>query len=174
MPATTNKKKKARDSRCPKRALSAFFLYMKANRAEFKSSRPDMLAKDIAQGLGKAWNELDKKKRRPYEKEAKALKKLYLKDKAVYDKIKKKEARPKRPMSSYLCFCNATRPSIKAESPDLSMTDIAKVLGQRWKAVAQKDRKKYVKQAEKLKKKYTKDVLAWETARTAAPIATSA
>jgi structure-specific recognition protein 1 len=54
-------------------------------------------------------------------------------------KPKDKDA-PKRGMSAYMLFANSQRNVVKAEMPGLSMTDMSKELGVRWKALGPEDK----------------------------------
>ena len=77
------------------------------------------------------------------EKEAKAAEKA----EARAAKAAKKEAKanmPKKPKSSYLIFAEEARDVIKAEQPELSMTGLAKVMGERWRALSEEVRQGYV------------------------------
>ena len=66
--------------------------------------------------------------------------------KAADDESKTKKKRqkkdpnaPKKAMTSYLAYSNEQRPLIKQEQPSLSMTEISKVIGQRWKALSSEE-----------------------------------
>ena len=52
---------------------------------------------------------------------------------------KKDPNAPKKAMTSYLAYSNEQRPLIKQEQPSLSMTEISKVIGQRWKALSSEE-----------------------------------
>merc|ERR1712223_1092672 len=45
---------------------------------------------------------------------------------------KKDPNAPKRPMSAYFLFMNATRPTVRKENPDASIGEVAKILGKMW------------------------------------------
>ena len=51
-------------------------------------------------------------------------------------KQKKDPNEPKRAKSSYMLFCDEHRAKLRAEKPDLSMTDISKTLGAMWKELS--------------------------------------
>jgi hypothetical protein len=46
----------------------------------------------------------------------------------------------KKPLSSYLCFCQEERETFKAQNPDAGMTDILKLMGEAWKDMPQAQR----------------------------------
>lgn len=54
---------------------------------------------------------------------------------------KKKDAgAPKRPMSAYMMWLNASRERIKSENPGISITEISKKAGEMWRQLG-KDEK---------------------------------
>ena len=71
---------------------------------------------------------------------------------------------PKKPKSSYFYFCDEFRPdyieSFKKKNPDkkISIANIAKQLGTKWKSLSDNGKKKYVKMAEKDKVRYENDM----------------
>lgn len=46
--------------------------------------------------------------------------------------------RPKRPLSAYMLWLNENRESIKAESPGIKVTEIAKRGGELWRGLTDK------------------------------------
>lgn len=50
---------------------------------------------------------------------------------------------PKKPLTAYILFCNATRDEIKTENPDFKFVDITRELGSRWKGLTDDDKKVY-------------------------------
>lgn len=53
---------------------------------------------------------------------------------------KKDPLAPKAPISSYIFFCNAARPGIKALHPGGSLGEVGKELGERWRHMGEADR----------------------------------
>lgn len=68
---------------------------------------------------------------------------------------KKDSGAPKRPLSAYILFCKDHRDEIKNKNPSFKVTDITKELGERWKSITEKDKKKYEKMAGEDKTRYT-------------------
>ena len=60
----------------------------------------------------------------------------------------------KKPLSSYMIFCNEMRDKIKKKYPKSSVAEISKKLGKLWKALNVKDREKYDKLYEKEQNRY--------------------
>lgn len=47
---------------------------------------------------------------------------------------------PKRPMSAYMLWLNASRERIKAENPGISVTEISKKAGEMWRHLDKEDK----------------------------------
>ncbi|CAF5165500.1 unnamed protein product, partial [Rotaria magnacalcarata] len=54
---------------------------------------------------------------------------------------------PKRPLSAFFIFSQDERPDIKKKSPSLSVGDISKEIGLRWKNVSDDVKKRYEQKA---------------------------
>jgi len=81
------------------------------------------------------------------------LKKLIIKNSGVLVDPTK----PKAPKSAYMQFCENHREEVKAENPELKMTDHAKILGKLWeeaKSTSSKEYKKLLKNFEQEKAEY--------------------
>ncbi|XP_038856016.1 FACT complex subunit SSRP1-like isoform X2 [Salvelinus namaycush] len=61
---------------------------------------------------------------------------------------------PKRPMSAYFLWLNASRESIKAEHPGISITEISKRAGEMWRELGKEQKVEWDGKAEEAKKDY--------------------
>jgi len=77
-------------------------------------------------------------------------------------KNKKDPNAPKAPLTSYFLFTAEQRLKVKAENPALPVTEIAKILGQRWKEIDPETKERYTKMAEDGKKKYDIEMAAYK------------
>lgn len=66
----------------PKRAVSAYIYFVKANREKVQAEYSDASFSELGKILGKKWKELTDKEKAPYEKQAAADKARYEKEKA--------------------------------------------------------------------------------------------
>lgn len=82
-----------------------------------------------------------------------------------HSKRKKDPNAPKRPNSSYIIFCGDQREKVKKSNPDMSATEITSKLGELWKALPEKDRKKYADAADKDKSRYEKEMESYSPPR---------
>jgi len=70
------------------------------------------------------------------------------------EKKKKDPNAPKRGLSAYMFFANEQRENVRDENPGISFGQVGKVLGDRWKALDEKQRIPYEKKAQTDKKRY--------------------
>ncbi|KAI9644921.1 Non-histone chromosomal protein 6 [Ciborinia camelliae] len=77
--------------------------------------------------------------------------------KARAEKKKKDPNAPKRGLSAYMFFANEQRDNVREENPGISFGQVGKVLGERWKALNEKQRGPYEELAAKDKKRYEEE-----------------
>jgi len=73
-------------------------------------------------------------------------------------KKKKDPNAPKRAQTAWIIYSTENRPRLKAENPDLSFGDCAKILSDEFKQLPEKDRAKYEKLAEDDKLRYQREM----------------
>ena len=78
-------------------------------------------------------------------------------DKPLKIKKRRDPRIPKRPMTSFMFFCNEFRNQIWAENPEFKMGDVAKELGKRWKQLSEVQKEKYSKMNEVDKERYEEE-----------------
>ncbi|XP_058253713.1 FACT complex subunit SSRP1a [Hemibagrus wyckioides] len=71
------KEKKVKDAGAPKRPMSAYMLWLNANRERIKSEYPGISVTDISKKAGEMWKQIDKSRREEWEKKAEEAKKQY-------------------------------------------------------------------------------------------------
>jgi len=81
---------------------------------------------------------------------------------AKKEKKEKDPNAPKRPLSSYMLFCKDERANVIKANAGMSAPDVLKALGAAWRAIGDKDKKKYEAAAEKEKEKYDKAKAAYD------------
>ncbi|XP_043368413.1 uncharacterized protein LOC119855246 [Dermochelys coriacea] len=69
---------------------------------------------------------------------------------------------PRAPTTGYVTFLNEWRIKTKAKYPDLPFTEITKMLAAQWSQLSQAGRQKYIKEAEKDKQSYMKELKAYQ------------
>uniref|UniRef100_A0A8B9JZG0 FACT complex subunit SSRP1 n=1 Tax=Astyanax mexicanus TaxID=7994 RepID=A0A8B9JZG0_ASTMX len=98
------------------------------------------------------------KKKKPEKKPKKAPKeKKEKKERKPRREKKVKDAgAPKRPMSAYMLWLNASRERIRSENPGISITEISKKAGEMWKQIDKSSKEEWDKKAEEAKRQYEK------------------
>ena len=71
---------------------------------------------------------------------------------------KKTSGMPKKATTSYFAFTADKRDEVKRKNPDLKMTEHAKILGDMWRKMSDKDKKPYMDMVEKDKKRYEQEM----------------
>ena len=83
-------------------------------------------------------------------------------EKFIGERIKIKKRKdpnlPKRPLSSFLYFCNEYRDKVRTESPDLQMGGVMKELGKIWADLNPNKKEKFIKLAEAAKIQYNEQL----------------
>ncbi|KAL4146374.1 High mobility group protein 20A [Phytophthora ramorum] len=80
-------------------------------------------------------------------------------DKAREEPVKKSMAPVKRPLSSYMHFCNERRRQVMDENPGVRIGQIQKVISAQWKALTPEQKEVYVQIAAKDKARYEQELL---------------
>ncbi|OJJ60896.1 hypothetical protein ASPSYDRAFT_87465 [Aspergillus sydowii CBS 593.65] len=75
---------------------------------------------------------------------------------------KKDPNAPKRGLSAYMFFANDNRDKVREENPGISFGQVGKMLGEKWKALSDKDRKPYEDKAATDKKRYEDEKAAYQ------------
>ena len=89
-------KKNKKDKDAPKKAISAYFFYIKERRDSITKEQPNLNNKEIVKKMSEEWNVLSDDKKKPYVQKALEDKKRYEKEKADYDDKKKKDEKPSK------------------------------------------------------------------------------
>ncbi|XP_062856980.1 FACT complex subunit SSRP1a [Trichomycterus rosablanca] len=71
------KEKKVKDAAAPKRPMSAYMLWLNANRERIKSENPGISVTEISKKAGEMWKQLDKSRKEEWDKKAEEAKKQY-------------------------------------------------------------------------------------------------
>ncbi|CAF3712203.1 unnamed protein product [Rotaria sordida] len=69
---------------------------------------------------------------------------------------------PKRPLSAFFIFSQDERPKIKLQNASLSVADVAKVIGEKWRAAPDDLKRKYEKAAKEAKERYEIELQAYK------------
>ena len=155
MPRTAQRKKgQKKDPDAPKRPPTAFFLFAATRRQHIKRAAPGAGVTQVAKALGEEWRNLREHEKNEFYAQAEIEKRKYEKIKEKYLANKKANSGPKRSPTAFFLFAKDRRPAIKQDQPDAKVTDVAKILGQEWRNLADSSKVKYQSEAQRLKKIY--------------------
>jgi len=79
-------------------------------------------------------------------------------------KKKVDDGRPKRPQSAYFLWMNANRATINKEHPGMTFGEFGKKCGGLWKDMADGEKQKWQKKADKAKQDYEVELADWKAA----------
>jgi len=176
VPGTAAKKqvkyKKPPDA--PKRFKSAYIFFSIAKHPEIR----EQMEKDgstekttnVAKLVSEAWRNLNAQERAVWEEKARKDKARYEVEKSMYTgpwkvsskKLAKKDAAaPRRPMSAFLAFSNATRAQVKQRHPGMANIEVTKILAQMWKDSPDSARSSFIDREAGLRKEYLVAISEW-------------
>ena len=71
--------------------------------------------------------------------------------------------------ATHLALMHSVLLQVKADNPNIAFTEIAKVLGERWRDVSAEDKKPYEEQAAQDKTRYEEEMAAYKATKAEAP-----
>lgn len=69
---------------------------------------------------------------------------------------------PKRPLSAFFIFSQDERPKVKSQNASLSVADVAKVIGEKWRSAPEDLKRRYEKAAKEAKERYEQELEAYK------------
>ncbi|OAL49406.1 non-histone chromosomal protein 6 [Pyrenochaeta sp. DS3sAY3a] len=81
--------------------------------------------------------------------------------KEAVGKKKKDPNAPKRGLSAYMFFANEQRDKVREDNPGIKFGEVGKLLGEKWKALSEKQRTPYEAKAATDKKRYEEEKAAY-------------
>lgn len=177
----------------PKKPQNAYWLFLSENREKFEKEVPQGTKKGpgTAKVAGDAWKSLSDQARKPYDDKAAKLKaeydkamekflasggekskrKMQAKDSDAKRAKKEKDPnKPKRPQNAYWLFLTDHRAQFEKQIPPGTKKGpgTAKVAGEAWKKLSDKERQPYAAQAEKLRKEFDQQMAKYKAEKAAA------
>jgi hypothetical protein len=157
--------------------MSGYLFFNKEMREKVKEEMPEEKGPAITKELARRWKELSEKKKAKFEARAKAAKEEYEKKKAVYNppslevlaslpennkkprgkgkgKKEKDPNAPKKNKSAYLFFSMDKRAEYKEAGTELSNQELMRQIGDDWKSISPRGKKKYETMAAEDKERY--------------------
>ena len=179
--------KKLRDPCSPKPPVNSYLEFAHEVRERIVLDAGGSLSSaEIAKEIGSRWRKLSGEEKKKYEKRYSDNKEKYLKLRAdqaektntteiealvapTPTKPKKKKKRdvlaPKLPLSSFMEFGKVERPKILAELGGISLTEVGRELGNRWRSLSNEEKKVFEDKSKENKLKYQKEKASLEQKR---------
>lgn len=180
--AGTKKTKAKKDPNAPKRPLSAYFIWLQDFRAQMRIEQPDLVksVRDFGQAAGLAWKDVTMEEREPYQEKHLVLKanyntamedyvppKGYSKSGSMSTKKQRDPNAPKKPSTAFFLFMgDGNRIRLKQENPEITPSEVGKVLGAEWRELDAKIKSGYEKTYETNLIQWRKDKAAYEKSET--------
>uniref|UniRef100_A0A7S2CA52 HMG box domain-containing protein n=1 Tax=Florenciella parvula TaxID=236787 RepID=A0A7S2CA52_9STRA len=172
-------KKRKKDPNAPKKARSAYQLYANSVREEIKAENPDKSFGEQTKIMATKWKELGEEDKAAWQEKAETDKARFKDAMADYEppsdvevtpkkgkgkkgKAAKDPNAPKRATTAYFFFLADTRETAKAENPGLSVTELSKVIGAKWKELTPEEKSKFEEKAKADKERYAEEVAAYK------------
>ena len=107
---------------------------------------------DFIRGVAEKWRGLSSKERVVWDKAARQEKVRFPEEKAAFNGVwdipkhraKKHLLAPKRPMSAFLKYSQTWRWIVKSKNPNMSNTDVSRLLGEMWRSAQPPERGLYI------------------------------
>ena len=117
------------------------------------------------------WRKLSKTERAKWDEAARNDKVRFVREKAAFTgpynlpkrRAKKNPSAPKRPMSAFLKYSQSRRKNVKEENPDMSNTDVSRLLGEMWRNASDEEKKPYRDEEEIERADYNARIKKWKT-----------
>jgi hypothetical protein len=142
--------KRRKDPNAPKKWKTGYILFCVDQRDKLKAENGNLSATEITSRLGALWKNLTEKEKAKYELLSNKDKLRYENDMSSYNppesatgeekgrrsRVKQERTGPKRPLSSYMYFCQDQRDAIKTANPNMNGKEITSELGRVWKSLS--------------------------------------
>lgn len=153
----------------PQPPKSAFVLFSEYKHEEREKEGEAICKKEAIGVVADAWRSLSESERHYWTEQERNDKVRYVKEKEEHQgpweqpkrRAKKHPLAPKRPMSAFLKYSKTRRKEVKQENPDMSNTDISRLLGEMWRNASPEERQPYREQEEKERAVYKAEIAKW-------------
>lgn len=156
--------RKFKDPKAPKKPRSSYIFFSKERSKAIKEEDNNIPITEISKQVGREWKKMTPQDKKKYEKLAADDKIRYTGEMKDYTppvvpdvEVKAKPKGPKRPLSAYMLFQKANREKVKAENPEMKVTEMAKVFGRMWKEAKESgDAEPFIEQAKEAREEFNK------------------
>jgi len=174
----------------PKRPQNAYWIWLSENRDSLTKEAGSAKGSVVGKLAGEKWKGMSAEAKKPFEDRAAELKSTYDKameefknaggqvgkrrveksegkqakaDKKAKKDTQKLSGKPARPPSSYWLWLGENREALAKEAGSTKPPVVAKLAGEKWKAVSEEDRKPFEAKATELRAAYDKALEEWKS-----------
>ena len=157
------KRKGLLDPLAPKKPLTSFMEFAKHERGKEDNDLGSFLVGDGSMGkeLGRRWHALSKEERSIFEERSKVNMKMYSNEVKKQKQSSTGTEVPKKPLSSYIEFAKEERIKVKEVMGTLSIPEMGRELGKRWKSLPVDLKEVFEDRSKKNQKKYEEEMLEY-------------
>lgn len=164
----------------PKRPKNAFMFFSNQYRPQVRTENPNLPITAVAAHLGAVWRGMTPAEKQPFEELAVRDRARYAHEAAALPPTPKGTGKrtpgrprktpakapgtPKRPLNAYLLFANQYRPQLRAQYPQLPITEVTRQMGAQWRGMGPEQKRPFEEQALRERERY-----AHETGRVLTP-----
>ncbi|KAI0984056.1 hypothetical protein GJ496_005664 [Pomphorhynchus laevis] len=151
----------------PKGRMSAYTFFVQTCRDEHRRWYPDENVNftEFSKKCSARWKLMTEEQKSRFVEMSNGDKHRYESEMAKYNppsgesrKRKKRDPlAPKRPLSAFFLFCQEERPKVREEHPSASISEIAKVMGEKWSKIDPERKKAYEEDAIRAKANYDRE-----------------
>ena len=156
------------DEERPKRATTAYLVFLERHRKRMTAANPEAKPKEITKLLAGEWREVSNDEKQKCEEIAAADKVRHETEMAEYNTGKKKKTRkkkdpdrPKRATTAYMVFCNRHRKRVTEANAELKPKDVTTQLADLWKEVTDAEKQECEKVAAEDKVRHETEMAAY-------------
>jgi hypothetical protein len=140
-----------------------------ARKKEILSRENAPKSNEVLKIVAEEWKQLSDRERAYWDEEARNDKVRFVREKKDYTgpwclpkrRAKKHPLAPKRPMSAFLKYSQQKRPMVKASNPDMSNTDVSRLLGEMWREASAAEKAPYVEGEKVERARYNASIKKW-------------
>ncbi|KAL9178937.1 hypothetical protein ACHAXT_011910 [Thalassiosira profunda] len=148
----------------PKRPLSSYMLFNNEMRPRLKEEHPEKDEVALAKLIGARWQLLREEEKQVYSDRYKENKKAY---DAANPVAASAPTVPKRPLTSYMLFQhemlfnNEMHPRLKEEHQGKSMSELTKLMSDKWRSMGDEEKRQYSDRYEENKRAYDAEMAGY-------------
>jgi hypothetical protein len=140
--AKNQPKKRAVDPDAPKRSSTAFVWFLTQNYNRIATAN-NIAGKEVMKKASEEFKALNDADKQYYTNLAGEDNARYQKERKSYDQ-RRAAKKPVRPLTPYVRYFVEVRPSIVQENPSLKVTEVSKLIGEKWRALSDSEKNKYI------------------------------